>query len=129
MVKWGVLVLVIVWGMSTVVPQEDSAQEHLRKAIALYQIMDFEGSLKSFDKALTLDSGNVSIIGRRGYVCARYIMAVDEGKVKPIPDKRYQEVVAEGIGNLETCLATYPNHAENQRSLNYLKSRVTEDQY
>lgn len=100
-----------------------SAKELMRQGIAHYQIDEFEKSLNYFNQAVALDSTDLDIIGRRGYVCSRYVMAIELGRVdKPAPAD-YNELISKGILDLKLSLAKFPDNQENQRSLRFLESK------
>lgn len=100
-----------------------SAQELMRQGIAHYQIDEFEKSLSYFNQAVALDSTDLDIIGRRGYVCSRYIMAIELGRVNKPSQADYDEIVSKGILDLKSSLAKFPENDENQRSLRFLESK------
>lgn len=100
-----------------------SAKEHLRQGIAFYQNLEFEKALVSFEKAIEIEPENLDFYARRGYVCSKYIQAVDNGKVPAISTDRYNEVVQLGLADLKKSLAEFPDNDDNQRALNFLKTK------
>ena len=117
-----ICVLLLLCGTFTLQAQIDS--EVLRKAIGYYQQLKFEESIVLFDQLVTDNPEDKSIKGRRGFVIAEYVKAMDEGLVTKLASAEYLAIVKRGIEDLESSLAFFPKNTANTESLTYLKSRL-----
>ena len=115
---------IFVFGFWVVNLNAQDSKEYMRKGIAYYQSMEFEKAIENFDMAAQLDSANLNILARRGYVCAKYIQAVDNQDIPEISRDRYMEIVKKGIDDLKITLAKFPDNSDNQKSLKFLESKL-----
>mgnify|MGYP000341700397 CR=1 FL=1 len=112
--------LIVVLGSSFMLQEEAS----LERAIGYYQQLKFEKSLEMFDELVMTAPDDLSLRGRRGFVCYKYIQAVDTRQVGNISSERYSEVVRDGIEDLNASLAKYPGNQDNTTALRYLQARI-----
>ncbi|MBI1184495.1 hypothetical protein GC194_09495 [bacterium] len=119
--KHVLLTVLLSIGMIPVFGQTDS--ETLRKAIGYYQQLKFEKSIELFDQLVAESPDDYYLLGRRGFVIAEFIKAIDENKVEAISEDMYLSLVKKGIEDLKKSLEKLPGNADNKQSLTYLQSK------
>jgi hypothetical protein len=100
-----------------------SDPEDLRKAIGYYQQLKFEESIALFDQLVDENPGDFNMQGRRGYVIAEFVKAMDGGLVAAKTRDEIKLLVEKGLADLRAGLEKEPNNKDNQAALRFLESR------
>lgn len=113
--------ILIIFIISAVQLSAQDKTSELRKAIAYYQQNNFEKSISIFDELVAQYPDDINIVERRGFVCCKYIQAIDAKKVEA-SSERYQEIVIKGKADLKKSVEENNNN-DNKPCLEMLEKK------
>lgn len=107
----------------SVCAQGQDKSDLLRNAIGYYQNLQYSKSIDHFDRLVAMDSSDVSMRGRRGFVICRYLMASEAGNVAKIKADEFKTLANKAKSDLMVSLEEYPGNPDNAACLQYLKKK------